>query len=280
MRDLTIKNEAVNIFGFRRPRHLETVLERVLPQIASNSHNHVHIWIDGISHSKELKEKNEACRELAKSYPSFKWRLHNGRYGIEKLMLDVLDFSKSRYSSMLILEDDCIPSMDCIDHIFDTLSSSTQDTATVYGHHFKVPSEEPGKPFPRFQGWGWAAKSHSIREVLPSMTRMFLLNEEDYRNTCLSLMAQDGLSDRINVTPGRNVSDVLQRHFSWDSCFTLLTAAQNKYHMPTPRMCIVNAGISTESGNFKSNDERFRTPPFNMLKLDEVTAYFQNEGRE
>jgi len=95
--------------------------------------------------------------------------------------------------------------------MLDTLDTAEEAIASVYGCHFKVVGETPGKPFPRFQGWGWASRSTIIKSILPTMTRLFLMREEDYLSYTRRSLSDERISKLCSATPGRNVIDVLRQ---------------------------------------------------------------------
>lgn len=256
------------VFGHRRPEHLRLVLESLKRQGALGA---VHVWIDGYSHSPELAPRVEATRALEREFAVAGWTNCNGRYGIERLMLDGLRFMADRYRDILVLEDDCFPTVDAIELFRQELDEVRHDPTiySVYGHHFRVPGETPGEPFPRFQGWGWATTAEKLRPVLEELRRKFLMPEPEYLAWTEASLTPEVVA-RLDVTPGRNVVPLLRKQYSWDSATALVTALAAQSHRPTRSRIVYNCGAGDQSGHFPRLGDGLRAPPFNMVGLDEV----------
>ncbi|WP_284757531.1 FkbM family methyltransferase [Agrobacterium sp. fls2-241-TYG-188a] len=261
------------VFGFRRREALWNVLESLRRQgFLANTH----VWLDGHAHRHELQEDVTACRELANSFVDAQWRIHNGHLGIEKMMLDGLAFMARNYENIIVLEDDCFPTANAIREFELTLRAVSTDPTvfSVYGNPFRVDSE--GARFSRFQGWGWATTRTKLLPVLSQLKSMFSMSEADYLswvNEALDLQ----VIERLDVTPGRNVTDVLRQQFSWDSGIALLSAVLGLEHVKTSIPVIYNCGIGENSGHFHEDSLRFRQPPFNMIGVEEVWQYYDAE---
>jgi FkbM family methyltransferase len=188
-------------------------------------------------------------------------------------MLDGLSFMAGRYDRIVVLEDDCFPTQRAIEVFDRTLSDVENDPSvySVYGHHFGVPGE--GDVFTRFQGWGWASTRKRLSIMLPALRETFMMSEADYL-----LWVASALTPRVraalDVTPGRDVTQTLERVFSWDSTTALLSATAGLTHRKTSERVVYNDGIGSESGHFHVDSMRLRAPPFNMIGVDEVWQYF------
>ena len=263
-------SHGIIVFGHRRPRQLQAVLESLKRQGALGV---THVWIDGYAHAAEIREQVQACRALRSEYPQASWRLYNGRCGIEKLMLDGLSFMGRQYEKIIVLEDDCFPTSNAIEVFLAQLDEVGDDPSiySVYGHHFETDSE--CADFSRFQGWGWATTRKKMIPVLAQLKTMFMLGETEYLEWTASVLTPD-VVQRLDVTPGRNVVEVLSRQFSWDSATALLTAMLGLSHRKTPQKVIYNCGLGPDSGHFRTDRDVLRKPPFNMVSVDEVWRYF------
>lgn len=267
-----IKPLGIIVFGHRRRLQLQNVLESLRRQGALEL---THVFIDGYSHSLELREQVEACRNLQGNYSQASWQCFNGRSGIEKLMLDGLSFMARTYDKIIVLEDDCFPAHNAVEVFTKTLIDVESDPSiySVYGHHFGTPTETEN--FTRFQGWGWATTRNKLIPVLSQLKAMFMMSETDYLEWTTTALTPEILA-KLDVTPGRNVIHVLQRQFSWDSATALLTALLNISHRKTPERVIYNCGLGADSGHFREDSEFLRNPPFNMVGVDEVWQYFRS----
>lgn len=259
------------VIGFNRPLHLQAVLESLRLQGRIGD---VHLWIDGTQGRGEYLEANARTIHIAKRYPLKELRIQRSHLGIEKLMLDALGDMSARYERVLVLEDDCFPvegAVDAFEHELAAIANNSE-IYSVYGHHFGT---EPwtSQEFTRFQGWGWAAHSHQIRLLLPMLRELFLMDEQSYLEHVARRLTRE-VRERLDVTPGRDVLNVLRQFFSWDSATALLTASLGLSHRRTRERTIVNTGIIAKIGHFRQDEPCLRAAPFNMITLDEAWNHF------
>jgi hypothetical protein len=262
-------NTGILVIGYAREKLLKQVLDSLKIQDALAS---VHIWLDGTGGRQEFGNKNQACRELVIQYSVAEVVNHTGHLGIEKLMLDALTEMQNSYERIIILEDDCFPTHNAIG-IFQNeldLIEEIPNIYSVYGHHFLVPSE--GETISRFQGWGWATTRDKLRPILDQLKHCFMMSEKDYLRW-VSQQLDDTVKARLDVTPGRDVLNVLGKMYSWDSCTALLTAKAGLLHKKTTIRTIYNCGIGNNSGHFPQL-ELFSDPPFNMISSEDVWSFF------
>jgi hypothetical protein len=255
------------VLGFNRPELLRLVLESLKRQSALPF---AHIWIDGTSGRQSFHSEVRACHEIAFHYSAAEVRTHAGHLGIERLMLDGLAHMMDLYDRILVLEDDCTPTLNALELFSDMLDQirSRNDVFSAYGHWFMVPAEDT--TITRFQGWGWAAHRKQLLPVLSEVKELFDLNERDYLGETRRRLTP-AVRSRLDVTPGRNVIAVLESFFSWDSCISLVTAERGLLHSRTAKRAIYNCGMGTGGGHF-DRYEIFRAPPFNMIMPEEVAS--------
>jgi hypothetical protein len=266
---LNSSNTAILVLGYARPTLLKLILESLIRQDAIEL---AHVWIDGTADRMEMPADVAVCGQLASSYRIAELRTHRGHLGIEKLMLDALSELVERYQRVIVLEDDCFPTRDAVSTFLKCLDrvADTPEIFSVYGHPFLTEAE--AETIPRFQGWGWATTSAKLARILPEMKRLFSLPELEYLEFTRRCLTPDIIA-RLDVTPGRNVTQVLQRFFSWDSCTALLTALAGQVHLRTPHRVIFNCGLGGSSGHFPEA-AHLRLPPFNMIRPDEAWSHF------
>lgn len=259
------------ITGFNRPKSIDAVLKSLHLQ---NKLGYAHVWIDGTQGRGEYLNANNDTVSIAKRYPIKEIREHRSHIGIEKLMLDALEYMTSLYPKVLVLEDDCFPvngAVDAFDNELDKISANDR-IYSVYGHFFGVEPRE-SSDFSRFQGWGWAAHSYQIRRLLPRLRELFLMDEDTYVRHVSPLITPE-INARLDRTPGRDVLKVLQAFFSWDSATALLTAQAGFDHRRTLVPVVRNMGITPGIGHFLRDEARLRRPPFNMITVKEAWKYF------
>ncbi|MBM3811422.1 MAG: hypothetical protein FJW20_07275 [Acidimicrobiia bacterium] len=265
-----MESTGILVLGHSRPAHLAAVLESLARQEALGL---VCVWLDGAQGKSIWQTKVRQCREVAACYPGLLVTIMNGHLGIEKLMLDALGYMATRYHRIIVLEDDCFPTRTAVTtflHALDGIRDEEQ-FFSVYGHPFLV-SGENGR-FPRFQGWGWATWSHKLEPILAEAKLRYAMAEPDYRAWVEQALTPQ-VHERLAATPGRYPPARLI--YSWDSCFALLTAMQGLCHRRTSPRVIYNCGLGPDSSHFP-DAERWRRPPYNMIRLEEVWNYFDNE---
>ena len=261
------------VSAYARPALLQNVLDSLAAQ---NALANTHVWIDGTAGRSELSQATGNCVAIANGFAPREVRAHRGHLGIEKLMLDGLQFMSAHYDRVLVLEDDCFPSADAIEVFSRALDTIALDPEfySVYGHPFGIAGEHIG--ITRFQGWGWASTAEKLVPVVAQLKALFAMSEAAYLE-----FAERNLTDevrkRLDITPGRNVTDVLSRFFSWDSATALITAVAGLKHCLTPKRVVYNCGLGDDSGHF-SDQQRFRDAPFNMVSPEEVWNFFDASG--
>lgn len=265
------ENLGILVIGFNRPLHVQAVLESLRLQGRIGD---VHLWIDGTQGRGEYLGANARTMEIAKRYSVKELRIHSSHLGIEKIMLDALGDMSARYERVLVLEDDCFPLEGSVELFETELAAIADDPSiySVYGHHFGTEPEET-QSFGRFQGWGWAAHSSQIKRLLPMLRELFLMDERRYLDYVSSKLTSD-IRKKLDVTPGRDVINVLGQFFSWDSATALLTATLGLSHRRTRERAVINTGIIPKIGHFREDKPRLRKAPFNMITLDEAWAQY------
>jgi hypothetical protein len=262
------------VFGYRRKQHLQNALESLKRQDVLSV---THVWIDGYAYIPEFKEEVDGCQSLKLDFPQSHWQFHIGHLGIDKLMLDGLSFMARQYEKIIILEDDCFPTSNAISVFLEHLAEIANDPSvySVYGHHFEVPNE--GRDFSRFQGWGWATTRNKLMPVLSQLKTLFMMTEPDYLSWTAAALIPEIVA-KLDVTPGRDVINVLNKQFSWDSTTALLSAMRGMSHRKTSERVIYNCGLGANSGHFHVDKNFLRQPPFNMIGVDEVWQHFNRHG--
>ncbi len=257
------------VTAYARPALLQNVLDSLAAQEALAS---THVWVDGNAGRSELSAATADCVAIANGFAPLEVRAHAGHLGIEKLMLDGLQDMVARYRRVLVLEDDCFPSVNAVEEFKRSLERADKDPEiySVYGHPFGIDNENRG--IARFQGWGWASTAEKLIPVIAQLKALFAMNEQAYL-TFVEQNLTDDIRARLDITPGRNVVDVLSRFFSWDSATAFVTAAAGLRHQPTAKRVVYNCGLGADSGHF-SEQQRFREAPFNMIGPEEVWEHF------
>ena len=85
------------------------------------------VFLDGCLHRSEFKTQVLECRKLQDKYPEALFIVNNGSYGIERLMIQGLQYASLNFDNIIVLEDDCFPTFDAIDLFLEALLSLPED---------------------------------------------------------------------------------------------------------------------------------------------------------
>lgn len=256
------------VVAFHRPHYLHAVLQSLQRQGAIDR---THVWIDGCSGRPQYSRVAEGCRYVAEYAGVASITALRTNVGINKVMLDALWTHCQNSAALIVMEDDSFPTKSAIAEFERGLEAirEREDIFSVYGHHFLVEGED--QPFPRFQGWGFAAWTHKLLPVLEMARHLYALPEPTFLGWVRENMTAD-VRRRLEVTPGRNAAYVIEHQYSWDACLAMLTAMRGLLHIRTSRRVIYNCGLN--SGHF-SDHERYLQVPFNMVPFDLVWEHFE-----
>lgn len=258
------------VFGHTRLDALGAVLESLKRQDALK---YTEVWLDGFQGNDNLERSIKKTIELVKKYPVKHLHTQSGNYGFRKMLILGLVEMCRKYRDILILEDDCFPTRDAVSEFRKELDLIRNDNGifSVYGHHFLAESEK--ETCARFQGWGWATTSEKLMPMLRQLIDCYSMTEDRYLKF-VNLTLTPDIRARIDITPPRQPSIVLERFFAWDETLCLLAALNNQTHRPTKTRTIYNCGMGKDSSHFKDREAFFRSPPFNLITPEEVWQYF------
>jgi glycosyltransferase involved in cell wall biosynthesis len=259
----------VVVFGHTRLDALGAVLESLKRQDALK---YTEVWLDGYQGRHDVKLKIEKTVELVKKYQVKHLHRQSGNFGFRKMLILGLTEMCRKYRDILILEDDCFPTRDAVSEFRKELDliRNNDGIFSVYGHHFLVESEK--ETCSRFQGWGWATTSEKLTPMLRQLIDCYSMTEERYLEFVRLTLTPD-IKRRIDITPPRLPSYVLENFFAWDETLCLLAALNNQNHRPTRKRTIYNCGMGEDSTHF-DDTKKFRSPPFNLITPKEVWQYF------
>ena len=232
------------------------------------------VFLDGCLHRSEFKTQVLECRKLQDKYPEASFIVNNGSYGIERLMIQGLQYASLNFDNIIVLEDDCFPTFDAIDLFLKALLSLPEDYFSVYGHPFGIEGESDG--ISRFQGWGWATTRDRLVQILPILTFLYQLDEQAYLDFVNKKLSGGGIEKLLDITPPRNCTNVMRQQFSWDSAVNLICADLGLSHRLTSKRAVYNCGLGNGvlSGHFRQETPSLREAPFNMVMAGEVWQLF------
>ena len=277
-RTLTLSNQeqkqqslGIIVFGFKRSFELNNLLRSL--QLQGYIGNAI-VFLDGCLHRNEFQPQVLECRSLQDKYPEASFIINNGSYGIERLMIQGLQYASLNFENIVVLEDDCFPTFDAINLFLEALSSLPEDYFSVYGHPFGIEDEFDG--ITRFQGWGWATTRARLLQILPILTFLYQLDEKSYLDFVNKKLFGGNLEKLLDITPPRNCVNVMRQQFSWDSAVSLICADLGLRHKPTSERAIFNCGLGNGvlSGHFREESPGLRKAPYNMVMADEVWQLF------
>lgn len=263
------RKTGIAVFGYNRAQVLENTLTSLQKQ---GRLSQVHLWLDGHQGSPNRKRDVDAVRAVAASFPDIQIHAHAGNIGMRKMILHGLYAMIEDHDRIIVLEDDCFPTADCIDQFEKELDALTDDdnVFSVYGHPFGLPNET--RDFTRFQGWGWATTADRLAPLLRELLDCYLMSEQQFLAFTKDALTPEVLR-RIDVTPGRQPSVTLRQFFAWDETLCLLTALRNLTHRRSAKRIVYNCGAGDGASHFDDIDH-YRKPPFCMIAANEVWDVF------
>ncbi|MEM9838519.1 MAG: sulfotransferase domain-containing protein [Pseudomonadota bacterium] len=263
------KKLGIAVFTFDRVDSVRHVLDSLKQQDALHD---CHVWIDGDQGRPAKRATLDKTEEAVSEYGVRAVHRNRGNFGFRKMIIVALRKMFEQYDRVLILEDDCFPTRNCVKGFSAELDSieDRDDIFSVYGHPFLVPGE--GDLFTRFQGWGWATTREKFRPIWDELLECYLMSEEEYR-TFVSEALTDDVRSWMEVTPGRSPSDTITKFFAWDETVTLLTARKKLYHRPSAERLIYNFGLGAGSTHF-GDFAHYRRPPFNMVSAEDLWSVY------
>ncbi len=261
----------IALFAHTRTNCFQNTLESLARQDAL--HN-THIFIDGDQGKPALRKKIDEVYNIASKYQVKNIHRQRSAYGFRKMMLLSGEFMRQNYSRILFLEDDCFPTSNAIEQFSNELDEieDKDHIFSVYGHPFMVGSE--GEDFGRFQSWGWATTSKKLAPIWAELKQCYLMPEPEYLTFVNDKLSPE-ITNKIDVTPGRQPTETLRKFFAWDETVCLITALHGLSHKRTENRLIYNCGAGLNSTHFE-HLQLFRKPPFNMIDEGEVWDFFDD----
>lgn len=261
----------VAVFGHTRLACMRNMMESLARQDALSV---THVFIDGDQGGLGRRARVDAVEAVVRDYPVAGVHRQRGAFGFRKMMLLAGKAMMREFDHIVFLEDDCFPVDGAIDAFAREIDAIAGDPSifSVYGHPFLVEAEDDYCA--RFQGWGWGTTREKLAPIWRRLEECYLMNEPDY----LSFVREnttDDLLARLDVTPGRQPSDVFSQFFAWDETVCLLTGLADLKHKKSDKRLIYNCGVGGEAGHFNQM-QHYREPPFNMISENEVWDYFQS----
>ena len=259
----------IALFVYDKTDTTEIILEILKKQ---NTLDHVIVFIDGNQGS--INYKNKKVIEIVNSFKVQKVFINNGKLGFRKQMITAMEYLSQNYEKLIFIEDDCIPSIDCIEIFDKSLEniSKLDNIFSVYGSPFLVKNEKFGKKFPRFQGWGWGTTSKKLKGYLEELKKLYMLSETDYLKFIEKNLNYE-IKKKIDITEKRFPSLTLTSFFAWDETLCLLTAKKNMEHLLTEVRTFYPI-MHESSVHFKSH-KNYKLPPFNMFYKSEIKEFLK-----
>lgn len=257
-------NLSIALFLYDKVDTAQIILEILKKQ---NALMNLTVFIDGTQGSRNYK--NQKIIEIVKSYNLKEVIINKGKLGFRKQMINSMEYLSENYEKIIFIEDDCIPSLNCI-KIFDKeleKIKNFKNIFSVYGSPFLVKNEKFGGTFSRFQGWGWGTTSSKIKLVLDDLKKIYMMSEKKYIEY-INKNFNSEIKKKIDITEKRMPSSTLEKFFAWDEVICFLSARIQMEHLLTPERTFYP--IMHEASMHFQNNELFKSPPFNMFYKNEI----------
>ena len=257
-------NLGIALFLYDKIDTAQIILEILKKQ---NALTNLTVFIDGTQGTRNYK--NQKIIEIVKSYNVKETIINKGKFGFRKQMINSMEYLSENYEKIIFIEDDCIPSLNCI-KIFDKeleKIKNLKNIFSVYGSPFLVKNEQFGGTFPRFQGWGWGTTSSKIKLILDDLKQVYMMSEKKYIEY-INKNFNSEIKKKIDVTEKRMPSKTLEKFFAWDEVIGFLCAKIQMEHLLASERTFYP--IMHEASVHFQNNEIFKSPPFNMFYKNEI----------
>lgn len=147
-------NHPLALIVYNRPEHLRRVLEALAPQQPKP----VYIFCDGPKDAEDLQRVNAARAEARRiDWTGPVMLMRNKHIGLARSIVGAVDKTLAQHDSVIILEDDCVPSPwfmgfmeECLERYRDSeVMAVTGYTPTA------IESDSDLYFSPRMETWGW-----------------------------------------------------------------------------------------------------------------------------
>jgi hypothetical protein len=163
----TIQHPLVLVF-YNRPKSLD----RLLSSIKKYRFKKIYLISDGPKNDKDIKLVNE-CRKKIKNF-NFNCKVHKKfqkeNLGLKKNIITGLNWVFKKETTAIILEDDCIPSVEFFIFVSEMLKKFKNDKniSSVCGtNHLSIWKENSNSYIisKNFHSWGWATWANKWKNV-------------------------------------------------------------------------------------------------------------------
>ncbi len=174
------KNIGIALFAYNRPSHLR----RVLIALEDYKIDKIHIFIDGPKNNKDVTCQNEIMF-MIKTNKKIKFKTYksNKNKGLSKSLEDGMKIMSNKFSSFIILEDDCIPRKQFFDFIIKSLKTyeNNMRIQAICGYQLPELHSQKSKTLKsiglkNFMSWGWATWSKKYKIYLKKRSKVKKVN--------------------------------------------------------------------------------------------------------
>ncbi len=174
------KNIGIALFAYNRPSHLR----RVLIALEDYKIDKIHIFIDGPKNNKDIACQNEIMFMIKTNNKiKFKTYKSNKNKGLSKSLEDGMRIMSNKFSSFIILEDDCIPRKQFFDFMIKSLKTYENNVNIQAICGYQLPELHSKKSrilksigLKNFMSWGWATWSKKYKIYLKNRFKVKKVN--------------------------------------------------------------------------------------------------------
>ena len=236
---LEINDIPVALITYNRPAHTK----KVLNELSKHHIQNLYIFSDAPKNGNDV-EKVNATRKLFKGID---WTQPNIIYqetnqGLAKSIISAVDLVFEKYSTVIVLEDDCVPQK----YFFEFMKKSLdkyENAENIYGiSGYSIPLDTDviidypfdNYFFPRIGSWGWATWKHKWNQRIDNLDLLY----EKLINNKINL-EQGGTDVPQMLTALRNgtLKDV------WTISWLLTVYLKNGYYVYPTKSHIDNIGM-------------------------------------
>jgi len=231
---------AIAVFAYRRPAHLDHVLQALKVQLREISIP-LHLFIDGARCAKDIEAVNNCANVATRFARTADLQMHISptNQGLYRSLTNGVTSILEQYEQIIVIEDDILTSPHFLLYMVSALDcyKDQQRVASIHGYLPPIPIQLPGSFFLRGADcWGWA----TWRDRWPL-----------YRHDAAAMAAEirsRGLSKAFNLggrVPNLRLLDdrASGRSSSWAICWHASCFLAERYTLHPGRSMVRNIGL-------------------------------------
>ena len=186
------------LFVYNRPKHTKLVLDALALNFGASESN-LFVFADGAKNDSDLDQIRliDETLSVVSEETRFKKKYINKRpenYGLHKNILEGISEVFKQYESLIVLEDDIVPSLGFLKFCNDALNiyKDVNNVFSINGFQHPILTDRLDSVLlPLTSTWGWATWRHKWEIIYPSFNERKLLTENRWLKSRFNLADYD-----------------------------------------------------------------------------------------